>query len=176
MSQLVLLRGVNVGGHRSFRPAALAQDLAALGVVNIGAAGTFVVRKTVAAARLRGEFARRLPFEIEIVICRGRDVLDVVARSPFAEQPVRRDIVPFVSVLSRPARLEPPLPAQLPASGRWLLRIAAREGRFVFGEYRREMQAIGLLGRIDGLFGVPATTRNWNTFRAIARALGDGAA
>jgi uncharacterized protein (DUF1697 family) len=60
----------------------------------------------------------------------------------------------------------------LPASGRWLLKILGRDGRFVFGLYRREMKAIGYLGTIDQLFGVPATTRNWNTITAIAKVLG----
>jgi uncharacterized protein (DUF1697 family) len=34
------------------------------------------------------------------------------------------------------------------------------------------MKAIGYLGTIDQLFGVPATTRNWNTITAIAKVLG----
>jgi hypothetical protein len=58
-----------------------------------------------------------------------------------------------------------------PSSGKWLLKILAREHRFVFGVYRRQMKAIGYLGEIDRLFGVPATTRNWNTIAAVARAL-----
>jgi len=37
--------------------------------------------------------------------------------------------------------------------------------------YRRHMKTIGYLGQIDKLFGVPATTRNWNTIVAIVRIL-----
>ena len=33
------------------------------------------------------------------------------------------------------------------------------------------MKTIGYLGRIDKLFGVPVTTRNWNTIVAIVRIL-----
>ena len=33
------------------------------------------------------------------------------------------------------------------------------------------MKTIGYLGRIDKLFGVPATTRNWETIIAIERIL-----
>lgn len=172
MPLVVLLRGVNVGGHRTFRPAVLARQLAGLDAVNIGAAGTFVVRRPVTQARLRAEVARRLPFETEIVICEVRDVLRLLTRDPFAGLPVRPDIVRFVSVLARSPRLQPRLPAGLPDRDRWLLRLLARERRFVFGLYRREMKAIGLLGEIDRLFGVPATTRNWNTIHAIGRALG----
>ena len=64
----------------------------------------------------------------------------------------------------------------LPASGQWLLKVLARERRFVFGVYRRQMKAIGYLGEVDRLFGVPATTRNWNTITAVARVLEDGQA
>jgi uncharacterized protein (DUF1697 family) len=64
----------------------------------------------------------------------------------------------------------------LPSSGEWLLKILARENRFVFGVYRRHMKAIGYLGTLDRLFGVPATTRNWNTITAIARVLSKGGA
>ncbi len=50
MPEVVLLRGVNVGGHKTFRPSALAAQLQHLDVVNIGAAGTFVVRRSVGHA------------------------------------------------------------------------------------------------------------------------------
>jgi hypothetical protein len=33
------------------------------------------------------------------------------------------------------------------------------------------MKTIGYLGRLDELFGAPATTRNWNTIVAIVRIL-----
>ena len=51
------------------------------------------------------------------------------------------------------------------------MRVIASEGQFVFGVYRRHMKTIGYLGQIDKLYGVPATTRNWNTIIAIIRML-----
>ncbi|MGA7646548.1 MAG: hypothetical protein WBW01_08555, partial [Terriglobales bacterium] len=53
----------------------------------------------------------------------------------------------------------------------WLVRVIACEGQFVFGMYRRHMKTIGYLGQIDKLYGVPATTRNWNTIITIMRIL-----
>jgi uncharacterized protein (DUF1697 family) len=35
------------------------------------------------------------------------------------------------------------------------------------------MKAIGYLGALEKVFGVPATTRNWNTMMAIAKAAGN---
>jgi hypothetical protein len=60
---------------------------------------------------------------------------------------------------------------QLPSRGKWLLKILALDGRFAIGLYRRHMKVIGYLGTFDRLFGVPATTRNWNTMSAIGRVL-----
>ena len=81
-----------------------------------------------------------------------------------------------MSVLSGPVRKTPTLPVILPSSGPWLLKVLAREGRFVVGVYRRHMKVIGCLGKLDTMFGVPATTRNWNTITAIAKVLDDRAA
>lgn len=174
MALVVLLRGVNVGGYRTFRPKALADELKHLGAVNIGAAGTFVIRNAITQAQLRAELARRLPFDTEVIICKGREVVSLMSQGHFADQPVRPDIVRFVSVLSRNPRSEPSMPLCLPSRGKWLLKILGRENQFVVGLYRRQMKAIGYLGQVDRLFGVPATTRNWNTFTAIANVLDDG--
>ena len=174
MALVVLLRGVNVGGHRTFRPSTLAEQLKRYDAVNIGAAGTFVFRRPVTPAQLRAALARRLPFDTEIMICQGREMVRLMSQNPFADQPLRHDIVRFVSVLSKRPRSMPATPTSLPSSGRWLLKIIATDNRFVFGVYRRQMKAIGYLGRLDRLFGVPVTTRNWNTITAIARLLGNG--
>lgn len=174
MALVVLLRGVNVGGYRTFRPARLAEDLKHLGAVNIGAAGTFVIRQPVTRARLRDELVRSLPFDAEIMICDGREIAAFVSQDPFAGEPTRPDVVRFVSVLARSPRSAPPMPMSLPAGGKWLLKVVARKNRFVFGVYRRQMKAIGYLGALDRIFGVPATTRNWNTILAISRVLGGG--
>jgi uncharacterized protein (DUF1697 family) len=171
MSQVVLLRGVNVGGHRTFRPARLAEQLQHLGAINIGAAGTFVIRKPITKGRLREELASRLPFDAAIMICPDREFAPLLAEDWFAGRRAHPEIVRFVSVLSRAPRHAPPLPLIMPARGQWLLRVVACHGRFVIGEYRRQMKAIGYLGTLDRVFGAPATTRNWNTVTAIARAL-----
>jgi uncharacterized protein (DUF1697 family) len=66
------------------------------------------------------------------------------------------------------------MPVSFPSSGKWLVRILARKGQFVFGMYRRHMKVISYLGMLDRLFGVRVTTRNWNTISAIANVVGAG--
>ena len=171
MALVVLLKGVNVGGHRTFRPSVLAQQLKRFDVVNIGAAGTFVVRRKVSRLRLRAELARRLPFETTVVVCDGRDILRLTAVDRFAGQPSAKEVLQFVSVLAKRRNPPCPPPFQLPAEGRWGLKVFACLDQFVLGVHRREMKAISYLGQLEKIFGVPATTRNWNTMLAIARVL-----
>jgi uncharacterized protein (DUF1697 family) len=171
MALVVFLKGVNVGGSRTFRPSALAKELERFDVVNVGAAGTFVIRKPVGRLRLRAELMRRLPFAADVMICDGSDVLRLASDDPFAGQPSTPDIVRFVSVLARRRRGVPPIPLNLPAEGRWCLRVLACQDRFVLGIHRREMKAIGCLGQLEKVFGAAATTRNWNTILTIARVL-----
>ena len=104
MALVVLLRGVNVGGHRTFRPTMLAERLKHLDAVNIGAAGTFVVRQPVTRTELRAELVRRLPFDAEIMICQGREIVRLTSQHPFAHLPELPDLVRFVSVLSERPR------------------------------------------------------------------------
>jgi uncharacterized protein (DUF1697 family) len=163
----VFLRGVNVGGHRTFRPSVLAAQLKDYDAVNVGAAGTFVVRKPVSQAQLRGELLGRLPFEARVMICGSRELVTFASGDPFAGVSSRPDVIRFVSVLEKRPRARPSLPIDLPTDGKWILKILGAQNRFVFGLYRRQMKAISLLGSIDKIFGVPATTRNWNTITAI---------
>ncbi len=171
MALVVFLRGVNVGGHRTFRPTELAAALKHLGAVNIGAAGTLVLRQPMTQARARAEVARRLPFVADIVVCQGRDIASLISKDPFEGQSVGPGVVRFVSVLTQRPRLTPSTPMQFPSSGQWLMKILTRRKRFVFGMYRRHMKVIGFLGALDRIYGVPVTTRNWNTIAAIAKVL-----
>ena len=171
MALVVFLRGVNVGGHRTFRPSILARELSGYGVLNVGAAGTFVVRKPGSRAKFRTALLRKLPFEAEIVLCEGRDLMRLEMENPFGTQPSPPDIVRFVSILSKAGGVRVSLPVAFPPEGQWLVRVIASEGQFVFGVYRRHMKTIGFLGQIDKLYGGPATTRNWNTITAVIRML-----
>ena len=177
MASVVFLRAVNVGGANRCQPAQIAKQLAKFGVVNIGAVGTFVVRQEVSEAVLRKKIALQLAktfgVKCEIMICPARDIIKLTAKDPFSRQPSVPDITRFVSVLHKPRKHSglSPLPLSLPSERGWLLRIITIRDRFVLGVYRREMKAIGYLGKIEKLLGVATTTRNWNTILKIAQIL-----
>ena len=101
MALIVFLRGVNVGGHKRFRPSIVARKLRAYDVVNVGAAGTFVVRKPGSQAKFRRALLRKLPFEAKVVFCDGCDLMRLEMENPFGTEPCPADIVWFVSILSK---------------------------------------------------------------------------
>jgi uncharacterized protein (DUF1697 family) len=176
MALVAFLRGVNVGGHRTFRPSLLAQELIAFDVVNVGAAGTFVARRPGSRAKFRAALLERLPFATEVVLCDGRDLVRLEAENPFRDERSRPGVVRFVSILARAGGIRASLPVTFPPGGNWLVRVIGSEGRFVFGTYRRDMKTIRYLGQVEKLFDVPATTRNWNTIAAVVRVLKQGGA
>src|SRR5689334_24492860 len=110
MALIVFLRGVNVGGHRTFRPSILARKLSDYDVVNVGAAGTFVVRKPGSRSKFRAELQRRLPFDTEVVLCDGRDLMLLETENPFGAAESRPDMVRFVSLFAKGGCLTAALP------------------------------------------------------------------
>jgi uncharacterized protein (DUF1697 family) len=174
MASVVFLRAVNVGGTNRCQPALIAKKLAKFGVVNIGAVGTFVVREDVSESALRAAIAKKLLFKCEIMICPARNVIKLASKDPFSGQPSGSNITRFVSVLAKRLRAPPPLPLSLPSDDDWLLKIIAIEDKFVLGLYHRQMKAISYLGKIEKQFGVPVTTRNWNTIEKVVKILRAG--
>ena len=171
MALVVFLRGINVGGHRTFRPSVLAGELSAYDVVNVGATGTLIVRKPGSRAKFLAELHRKLPFKAELGFCDGSDLVRLEMENPFGAEPSHPDVVRFVSILSKTVRDKVSLPIAIPETGDWFVRIIAAKDRLVFGVYRRHMKTIGYLGQIDELFGAPATTRSWNTILSVLRIL-----
>jgi hypothetical protein len=105
------------------------------------------------------------------MICSKAEIVGLLSHDFFTGYPSRSDVVRFVSFLPRLPRAAPQLPMTLPSRGRWLVKVLARDGRFVVGLYRRHMKVIGYLGALDRVFGVPVTTRSWKTVAAIAEVL-----
>jgi uncharacterized protein (DUF1697 family) len=172
MTSVVFLRGVNVGGTRVLQPSQLTKELAHLGVINVGAAGTFVVRSGGSHERLRAEFLRRLKFPAEMMICRGSDITRLVAEEPFPAVDREGDVRRFLSILSTPPRLRPELPLEVPTGESWQVRFIRISGRFALAWWRRLGSSFVDPNTVaERRLGVAATTRNWNTIVRIAAVL-----
>ena len=178
MASVVFLRGINVGGANLCKPAQLAKKLNKLDIVNIGAVGTFVVRAKVAQSALRKKLAAQLKKDFgvkcEIMIVPAKSIVDLVKKNPFARHPSGPELTRFVSVLHQTSNIKPQtfkLPLCLPSKTDWLLKIVSIQNRFVLGVYKRQMKAIGYLGKIEKILGVPGTIRSWNTIQRVAELL-----
>ena len=169
MALVAFLKGINVGGHRRLRPGVLARELRPLDVVNIGTAGTFVVRSPVARGELRAEIARRAPVAVEVMICSGNEIGQLVSAHPFDGHAEACDVIRFVGILAK--RGQPMAPFPLPTEADWCLQFLECQGRFVLGLHKRQMRAIACLEQLGKVFAAPMTTRSWSTILKIQEVL-----
>ena len=175
MSSVVFLRAVNVGGHKAFQPTAVAKALAHCGALNIGAAGTFIIRERIAQAELRAELARCLPWDCEMMIAAAREVTRLAGGGLFPQGPSYMDLHRFVSVLARRPRRIPRLPFLFPAGADWQVKVIRVTGRFALTLWRRLGKTfVDPNGVVEKLLGVRSTTRNWNTILRISERLQAG--
>ncbi len=168
MAWVVFLRGVNVGGHKAFRPSVVAKELSKFDVINVGAAGTFVVRKAIPLAALRAALTRKLPVAAEMMICRAQDIGALLTGEPFPEAAADGETTRYVSALEKRPRTLPPLPIRQPSGDEWQVKVTEVRGRFALSLHRRAGRKLIYPNEVvEKHFGVSATTRNWNTIRAI---------
>jgi uncharacterized protein (DUF1697 family) len=171
MPLVVFMRAVNVGTHKRFSVAQLARDLARYDVVNIGAAGTFVVRGPVSAAAFKAEIDRRLPFDVEMMICPAREIQTLAASGVF-ECPLPAGVQRCLAVLARPPKTPLSLPLRHPDGDKWETEVVAVHGRYVALVTRRlGSQPVNSNLLIEKRLGLSATTRNWNTIGSVIKAL-----
>ena len=171
MALIVFLRGINVGGYRRLRPSILAKELSAYDVVNVGAAGTLVVREPGTPKKFLAALRQNLPVDAVVAVCDSSDLIRLETDNPFRTERAEPDLVQFVSILSQAGQCQATLPIAIPEEGEWFVRIIGSSNRLLYGVYRRHMKTIGHLSRIDELFGAPATTRSWSTILSVLRIL-----
>jgi uncharacterized protein (DUF1697 family) len=174
VSSVVFLRAVNVGG-RKLSPREFVRELAEFDAVNVGMAGTFVIRGSAPEAALRRAIVRRLPFVTEVVIAPGAEVQRLVQGAPFDAVPAPKEAKPFLTVLTREPDRRPVLPLHAPQEAGWQLQVIDARGRYVLSLRRAEEPGAFYPNSIvERAFGVPGTTRGWATVLQVGQLL-DGA-
>lgn len=165
MAQVIFLRGVNVGRTRRLGAKEFAEKL---GLVNLGAAGTFVSTNDDTADAIEKKIRAALPFETEVIVRPAEEIL-ALSSAKKAAAGVER----FVTVLAAAPAKRPRLPINLPAGDKWLVSAVKIEGRLAMCHRRIEAHGKGFYPNelIEKACGVPATTRGWPTIEAIWRAL-----
>lgn len=166
MALVIFLRAVNVGGHQTFKPSALAKALATYDVTSIGAAGTFVSKGKATEAQLRKAIAKALHFTPEIMIVDGDDISALLTVKAMAEP--EDGVGRFLTVMAKPLASKPRLPIDVPDGDDWQIRIVAVKGPCVLTLRRpvgnRQLYANEI---VEKTFKISATTRNWATLEKI---------
>jgi uncharacterized protein (DUF1697 family) len=185
MAVIAFLRGVNVGGHRTFQPSQLARDLSPFGVVNVGAAGTLVARRVPNGPAFRAALLEKLPFEASVAIVPASQLLALARSEPFPEKPPgplvgrgpgANDVRRMLSVLlAKPKpKAQSRLPILRPEGPNWQVALIGVTGRLVVWFWRANRESLKYTDAVEKEFGVPATSRSWNTVEKIRKILEDG--
>ena len=174
MSWVVLLRGANVGGHRTFRPTEFVAALPDLALRSIGAAGTFIAATPLSESKVRASIRATLPFETTVTVVSGAAVARLLRHPPTPVDPNNPRERRFATVSDRPLPRGPSVPIVAPNDDAWQVRIQAVDGPFAIGVYRRlGPRNLYPSEVVEKAFGVPATTRWWETIESIGRCLED---
>lgn len=166
MALVIFLRAVNVGGHQTFKPSALAKALAAYDVTSIGAAGTFVAKGKATEAQLRKAITSTLHFTPGIMVVDGDDILALLKVNAMAAP--ADGAGRFLTVMAKPLASRPRLPIAVPEGDDWQIQIVAVKGQCVLSLRRatgkRQLYANEI---VEKTFRASATTRNWATLEKI---------
>ncbi len=178
MAQVVFMRAVNVGKHQRFSVSALAKQLAALDVVNIGAVGTLVVRKKIAAVALSAAIWKHTPFKPELLIVDAKLIAPIIQAEPTnLPSADGLEIERLVSIVAKPIKPTPKLPIDHPATGPWQVRLTRVAGPLIVSHFRRNIARLAYPNEvIEKSLGVSSTMRNWNTMLKILTVLQASAA
>lgn len=171
MTHVVFLRGANVGGNNVFRPAQFARALKHLDLVNVGAAGTFIVRAPSSTAEIKRELAKKLPFACEIMVRPAREIRALVNDKPFDGVEFTKDLRGWVGVLGAKPKISPTLPFIVAPGGEWALRMDRVDGHFAYGLWRRTNKMTIPANQVEKVLGVPVTVRWWETYERICNAM-----
>jgi len=172
MATVVFLKAANVGGHNRFKPAELVKSMAEFGLVNLGAAGTFIFKKRMSESKVRSELQKRLSFETEMMICDGKELLDCAAKVPDAGAPETKDFRRYFTIMLKPPASVPKLPLARPDNGDWQVKLVRIQDRFVFSLWQRQGPRLLYPNEVvEKEFRIPSTTRNWDTITTICELL-----
>lgn len=167
----LLLRGVNVGGHRRLPMKDLQKMLQELGFDGVSTylqSGNAVVASEAdadtVAARVERGLAERLGVETDVLVRSGAELADVITANPFRDAVSTPTLlhVAFLSGQPDPERWQA-LDPETFAPDAFRLGDRAVYLRFAVSAGRSAMPA-AVVGRL----GVVATSRNWNTIQELA--------
>ncbi len=169
-TSVAFLRGVNVGGNKVVPMARLQEALVASGftaVKTIGHAGNILFdgggeAPAALAARMAKSLQRELELSCEVIVRHLEQLSALAAAEPFGGVEEDDETVRYVAFLTREPSPLPRGPQRNDKEGLELLTAAGGDAVVVSRPVKTGRRGFPNLW-VEKLFGLPATTRNWNT-------------
>lgn len=177
MRYVILLRGINVGGHKKVPMATLREVLTQAGfsdVKTLLASGNVVLespKKSISDLenRISALLEAAFGFTIPVLVRTGEDILNIIREDPFQDIEVHKDIRFYVTFLKK----DPENPIEAPwASAEGSYRILAVKDRMLLSVLDvSQKKTVDAMQEQGNALGKEITTRNWNTVMKIGKLL-----
>jgi uncharacterized protein (DUF1697 family) len=172
---IVLLRGINVGGHKKIKMADLRAMLTTLGFANVktvlasGNVGLDADRSDTAAlkATIEGGIESTFGFTVSVIVFPREQVETLVKSDPFAGIEVTQDTRLYVTFLPEPPQTTLEIPYESPDADFTILRVTDTEVCSVL-TLTPKSRSVDSMNILETEFGKNITTRNWNTVVKLA--------
>jgi uncharacterized protein (DUF1697 family) len=170
---VVVLRAVNVGGHGVLKTSEIPGRLPEWTVSAVGAAGTFAVQGARSEADVRRRFAEETGRASGVIVRDAAEFRKLWTERPPAWSGGVPEERRYVSFLAETPTKSPRLPHSAPSEPGWEVRLDAVVGLNVLSSgYRRSTSRVFYPNEVvEREFGVPATTRGWETLEKVASRL-----
>ena len=170
---VAFLRAINVGGHRIIKMADLKRAMEDAGMEQVRtllASGNVVFEHPSsdhAAVRKELEelIAARFGFEVEVVLRTHAAIREMVARDPFGDVALGKDITGYVTFLYDEPDAELAAAIEALSTEVETLRV---HGSDVFTTYYRTRGKAEQVNGLEKKLKIVGTTRNWNTVVKLA--------
>jgi uncharacterized protein (DUF1697 family) len=170
---LVVLRAVNVGGHGAVRTSELPARFPDWSVTNIGAAGTFVVAGARSPQEVRTRFVDAIGFPTDVIVREAKEFRRLWTGRPSSWSAGDAAERRFVTFLRAAPTRAVPLPHSVPSADAWEVRLDALVGNDVLSSHlpRGDRRAFYANEVVERAYGIPGTTRGWETLERVAARL-----
>lgn len=170
---VVLLRGINVGGHHKVPMKELKNELEKMGFKNIitllNSGNIILDAENTTADKLEIELTKSLEtifgFSIPVIVREAEDITQVFNLKPFKNIKVTKDTRLYVSFLKHEPKKEINLPWKTEDNSYQILDVSKK---IIFSvlDLSATKTTKGM-DMLEQMFGKDITTRNWNTIQKI---------
>lgn len=172
-----LLRAINVGGHNKIPMAQLRTCYERLGLKNvktyIQSGNVFFSSSTVGNDELESSITEVTGFSIPGFLFTDDEWLDITAHAPSEFETSGKELKKYIAFTNVPISGTAMETLNAKATSQ---EVFSRHGRALFLHYPADLKKpFSSNASIEKIIGQPATTRNWNTLKALAKMIRENA-